>query len=94
MVKSKITVSVDKSVIENAKLALLKKRRTLSDYIEKSLRSLSTSEIITDLCEELDIDCEYITGENVERNRPDLTGKALAENEIKEMRGERASHLS
>ncbi len=43
MVKSKITVSIDKSVIENAKLALLKKRWTLSDYIEKSLRSLSTS---------------------------------------------------
>ena len=44
MVKTKITVSVEKPVVENAKLALLKKGRTLSDYIEKSLLSLSTAE--------------------------------------------------
>jgi hypothetical protein len=49
MVKTKITVSVEKPVVDNAKLALLKKGRTLSDYIEKSLRSLSTAEILSDL---------------------------------------------
>ena len=59
MVKTKITVSVEKPVVDNAKLALLKKGRTLSDYIEKSLLSLSTAEILSDLCKELNLDCEY-----------------------------------
>ncbi len=94
MAKTKITVSVEKPVVDNAKLALLKKGRTMSDYIEKSLRSLSSSEILGDLCMELNLDCGYIRGEDVERNRPDLTGKAHSEAEVREMRNERASRLS
>ena len=94
MVKTKITVSVEKPVVENAKLALLKKGRTLSDYIEKSLLSLSTAEILSDLCKELNLDCGYVSGEDVERNRPDLTGRVNSEKEIREMRNERISRLS
>ncbi len=94
MVKTKITVSVEKPVVDNAKLALLKKGRTLSEYIEKSLRSLSTTEILVDLCSELNLDCGYINGEDVERNRPDLTGRMNSEKEVRKMRNERTSHLS
>ncbi len=94
MVKTKITVSVEKPVVDNAKLALLKKGRTLSDYIEKSLRSLSTSEILDDMCKELNLNCGYISGEDVEKNRPDLTGRVYSETEVREMRNERASRLS
>ena len=94
MVKTKITVSVEKQVVDNAKLALLKKRRTLSDYIENSLRSLSTSEILDNMCKELNLDCGYISGEDVERKRPDLTGKVYSETAIREMRNERVSRLS
>lgn len=94
MVKTKITVSIEKPVVDNAKLALLKKGRTMSDYIEKSLRSLSTSEIMHGVCEELGLNCEYLTGEDVEKQRPDLTGKALSELEVREMRNERSSRLS
>jgi hypothetical protein len=94
MVKTKITVSVEKQVVDNAKLALLKKRKTLSTYIENSLRSLSTSEVLNDLCKELKLDCGYISGEDVERERPDLTGKAYSENIVREMRNERVSRLS
>ncbi len=94
MVKTKITVSVEKPVVDNAKLALLKKGRTLSDFIEKSLRSLSTSEVLNDLCKELNLDCGYISGEDVERKRPDLTGKAYSEMIVREMRNERISRLS
>ncbi|HLH86538.1 MAG TPA: hypothetical protein VKU79_06730 [Thermoplasmataceae archaeon] len=93
MVKTKITVSVEKPVVDNAKLALLKKGSTLSDYIEKSLRSLSTAEILSDLCIELNLDCKYISGEDVERNRPDLTGRVYSEKEVREMRNERNSRL-
>lgn len=94
MVKTKITVSVEKPVVDNAKLALLKKGRTLSDYIEKSLRSLSTSENLGDLCRELNLDCGYISGEDVEMNRPDLIDKVYSEKEVREMRNERVSRLS
>ena len=94
MVKTKITVSVEKAVVENAKLTLLKKGRTLSDYIEKSLLSLSTAEILSDLCKELNLDCGYVSGEDVERNRPDLTGRVNSQKEIREMRNERISGLS
>ncbi len=94
MVKTKITVSVEKRVVDNAKLALLKKGRTLSDYIEKSLRSLSTAEILSDLCKELNLDCGYMSGEDIERNRPDLTGRVYSEKEVREMRNERISRLS
>ncbi len=94
MVKTKITVSVEKPVVDNAKLALLKKGRTLSDFIEKSLRSLSTMEILGDMCRELNLDCRYISMEDVERNRPDLKGKAYSEKEVREMRNERVSRLS
>ena len=94
MVKTKITVSVEKPVVDNAKLALLKKGRTLSDYIEKSLRSLSTAEILSDLCKEINLDCGYMSGEDVERNRPDLTGRVYSEKEVREMRNERISRLS
>ena len=94
MVKTKITVSVEKPVVDNAKLALLKKGRTLSDYIEKSLRSLSTAEILSDLCKELNLNCGYMSGEDVERNRPDLTGRVYSEKEVREMRNERISRLS
>ena len=94
MVKTKITVSVEKPVVDNAKLALLKKGKTLSYFIEKSLRSLSTMEILSDLCRELNLDCAYISGEDVERNRPDLTGRVYSEKEIREMRNEHVSRLS
>lgn len=94
MAKTKITVSVEKPVVDNAKLALLKKGRTLSDYIETSLRSLSGMEILSGLCRELNLECGYISAENVEMNRPDLTGKAYAEREVKGLRSKRVSRLS
>ena len=94
MVKTKITVSVEKPVVDNAKLALLKKGRTLSDYIEKSLRSLFTMVILGDLCRELNLDCGYISGEDVERNRPDLARSVYSEKEVREMRNERVSRPS
>jgi hypothetical protein len=94
MVKTKITVSVEKEVVDNAKLALLKKRKTLSAYIENSLRSLSTSEVLNDICKELNLDCGYISGEDVERERPDLAGKVHSETIVREMRNERVSRLS
>ncbi|WP_393971314.1 hypothetical protein OXIME_001586 [Oxyplasma meridianum] len=94
MVKTKITVSVEKQVLDNAKLALLKKRRTLSAYIENSLRSLSTSEILNDICKELNLDCRYISGEDVEKDRPDLTGRVYSETEVRELRDERDLRLS
>ena len=94
MVKTKITVSVEKQIVDNAKLALLKKRRTLSSFIENSLQSLSTSEVLNDICKELNLDCRYVSGEDVERKRPDLTGKVSSETIVREMRDERASRLS
>ena len=94
MVKTKITVSVEKPVVENAKIALLKKGRTLTDYIEKSLRSLSSSEIIEDMCKELNFNCSYISTEQVEKDRPDLKGKAQSEIEIREVRNARAARVS
>ncbi|MHB1709696.1 MAG: DUF6364 family protein [Thermoplasmataceae archaeon] len=94
MVKTKITVSVEKQVVDNAKLALLKKGRTLSDYIEKSLRSLSTSEILDDLYKELNLNYVYVSGEDVERNRSDLVGKVDSETEVRKMRNGRISRLS
>ncbi len=93
MVKSKITVSVDKSVVDTAKIALLKKGRTLSEFIEKSLRSLSTAQILDDLCRELDLNCEYVGYEEVERKRPDLRGKVASEVEVREIRRERVSRV-
>ncbi|MCL4327127.1 MAG: hypothetical protein M1149_02315 [Candidatus Thermoplasmatota archaeon] len=94
MVKTKITVSVEKPVVDNAKLALLKRGRTLSDYVENSLRSLSSMEILGDLCRELNLECGYISGENVEIRRPDLSGKAYSEKQVRELRNERVSRLS
>lgn len=93
MVKTKITVSIEKPVVDNAKLALLKKGKTMSDYIERTLRSLSTSEILNGICEELNLNCKYVTGEEVERQRPDLTGKVLSELEVREMRDDCSSRL-
>lgn len=93
MVKTKITVSVEKPVVDNAKLALLKKGKTMSAYIERSLRALSTSEILNDLCEELNLNCKYVTSEQMEKQRPNLTGKVLSEMEVREMRNERNSRL-
>ncbi len=94
MVKTKLIVSVEKPVVDNAKLALLKKGKTLSEYIEKSLRSLSTAEILSDLCSEFNLDCGYISEEDVERSRPDLTGRVFSEKEVREMRNERISRIS
>ena len=94
MVKIKMTVSVEKAVVDSAKLALLKKRRTLSDFIENSLHYLSTSEILDDICKELNLHCGYISGEDVERNRTDMVGKADSETEVKKMRHGRISRLS
>jgi hypothetical protein len=94
MAKTKITVSVERQVVDSAKLALLKKRRTLSDYIENSLRSLSTSEFLNNICRELNLDCGYISGEDVERKRPDLTSKVHSETIVREIRNERVSRLS
>ena len=94
MVKTKITVSVEREVVDNAKLALLKERRTLNDYIENSLRSLSVREFLNDICTGLNLDCGYTSSEDVERIRPDLTGKIYSENILREMRNERNSRLS
>lgn len=93
-VKTKITVSVKREVVDNAKLALLKEKRTLSDYIEDSLRSLSVTEFLNDICKELNLDFRYISNEDVERMRPDMTGKIYSENILREMRNERNSRLS
>ena len=89
----KITVSIEKPVVDNAKLALLKKGKTMNDYIERSLRALSTSEILNDLCEDLNLNCKYVASEQMERQRPDLTGKVLSEMEVRGMRNERNSSL-
>ena len=94
MVKTKITVSVEREVVDNAKLALLKERRTLNDYIENSLRSLSVREFLNDICTGLNLDCGYTSSEDVERMRPDLTGKIYSENILREIRNERNSRLS
>ncbi len=94
MVKTKITVTVDRQVVDNAKLALLKERRTLSDFIENSLRSLSVTEFLNNICTELNLDCGYTSSEDVERMRPDLTGKIYSENILREIRNERNSRLS
>ena len=93
MAKTKITVSIEKPVVDNAKLALLKKGKTMSEYIERSLRALSTSEMLNDLCEELNLNCNYIAGEEVKKQRPDLTGKVMSEMEVRGMRNERNSRL-
>jgi hypothetical protein len=93
MVKAKITVSVDKGVVDTAKIALLKRGRTLSDFIEKSLRSLSTAQILDDLCRELKLECEYMSNEEVESKRPDLRGKVASEVEVREIRRERLSRV-
>jgi hypothetical protein len=93
MVKKKITVSVDKNVVDTAKIALLKKGRTLSDFIEKSLRSLSTAQTLDDLCRELGLNCKYVGYEEVERKRPDLRGKVASEVEVREIRRERFSRV-
>ena len=94
MPKAKMTVSVDRTVLESAKLALLRKHRTLSDYVDKSLRSLSASELLEGLCRDLGLHCHYISGEEVERNRPDLTGKIDSASEVRRLRDERSSRLS
>lgn len=94
MAKTRVTVSIEKTVFDNAKLTLLKRGRTLSDYIETSLRSLSGMEILGGLCRELNLECGYIRPESVEMNRPDLSGKAFAEREVKELRSKRASRSS
>lgn len=93
MVKKKITVSIEKPVVDNAKLALLKKGKTMSEYIERSLRALSTSEILNDLCKELNLNCKYVAGDEMEKQRPNLTGKVLSEMEVREIRNERNSRL-
>jgi len=80
--------------VDNAKLALLKKGMTHSDCIEQSLRSLSMLEILGELCRDLDLDCEYIKGEDVELNRPDLAGRANSEKEVREVRNESVSRIS
>jgi len=94
MARTKITVSVEKEVIDSAKLALLKKKKALSSYIENSLRSLSTSEVLNDICKELNLNCGYVSGEDVERERPDFKGKAHSEAILREIRNERVSRLS
>ncbi len=93
MVKTRITVSVKKSVVDNAKRALSKKGRTLSDYVETALRSLSTSEILHDMRRELNFHCEYISWEYIEKNRPDLTDKVHSETEVRKMRNDRVLRL-
>lgn len=89
-----MTVTVDKSVLERAKLALLRRRGTLSDYVDKSLRSLSTSELLGELCRDLGLNCHYISSEEVERNRPDLTGRVDSAMEVRRMHDERSSRIS
>jgi hypothetical protein len=93
MAKTKVTVSVDKLVVDNAKIALFKRGRTLSDFIEKSLRSLSGAQILDGLCEVLSLNCGYVSSEEVERNRPDLRGRTSSEREVRGIRRERLSRL-
>ena len=80
---------MEKSAVDNAKLALMKKGKILSNHIENSLHSLSTPEILEKLCKEIIIDCGYINREKVEKKRPDLKGNVCSELAVREMRNER-----
>lgn len=42
----------------------------------------------------LNFNCGYISGEEVEKNRPNLIGKARSEIEIKEVHNERTVRIS
>ena len=67
----------DRDSPDHIPFALLKKRQNNERLIERSLRALSTSEILNDLCEDLNLNCKYVTSEQMEKQRPNLTGKVL-----------------
>ena len=94
MGKTKLTLSVDSDLLKSAKIQLLKKGITLSDYTEEAMRSLVTASIIEDIARTLDIKLSYMSFEDVNSKRVKAPKGQDSASVIREIRDDRADRIS
>jgi hypothetical protein len=69
MAKTKLTLSIEKQTIKNAKAQSLKMDETISALVEEFLNSISGS-WVTELAKKLNVKERYISSEEVMKGRP------------------------
>ena len=94
MSKTKLTLSVDSDLLKAAKIQLLKKGKTLSDYTEESKRSLITTSIVENVAKALNIKLSNMRFEEVTSKRVNLPPGQDSASMIREMRDDRTNRIS
>jgi hypothetical protein len=91
MVKTKVTLSVDKELLRESKAYLAEKNMTVSGTLEKALSEMAASVFVEKVAANLGERLEYIGYDQVPIRRPKGKDAAKA---LREARGERASAIS
>ncbi len=91
MTKDKLTLSIDEELIRTTKAFLARKDMSVSGVVEDFLRSLVTPAAIDRIMDELQIERDYVSFEDVIKNRPAGLDSGKI---IREMRNEREKSLS
>lgn len=90
MTKVKLTLTVDRELIKEAKIESVRRNVSISQMVEGLLKSLSAS-WIDGLAKSLDLELKYISSEEITKNR----GKGFeAGKAVREMRYGREKRLS
>ena len=91
MTKTKVTLSIDKQVVSQAKVALAKKGENMSEEVERFLESLSGSGDMDKMLSVLGIQRRRVGSEEIEKLRPKGSDAAKA---VREMRNARKESIS
>lgn len=85
MTKTKLTLSIDKEIIKDAKKQALSKEVSISGLVEDFLKSIGYS-WVDELMTELGVKKRYVSYEDVIRNRPKAPKGFDAGKTVREMR--------
>ena len=91
MTKTKVTLSIDKQVVSQAKVALAKKGENMSEEVERFLEALSGSGDMDKMLGVLGIQRRRVGSEEIEKSRPKGLDAAEA---VREMRNARKESIS
>jgi hypothetical protein len=91
MVKTKLTLSIDKKIIKDAKIQALDKDVSISDIVEEFLKSVGYS-WVEELMLKIGIKERYVSYEDVIRRRPRGSGNSSTDI-IRRLRDERETHV-
>ena len=94
MTKTKLTLSVDSELLKSAKIQLLRRGKSLSEFTEESMQSLVSLNIISEVAKKLGFSIGYRSFDEVSLKIQKIPAGLDSSTTIREMRDDRKNRLS